>query len=285
MVLLAGSILMAACSSQQTQIPVVTTSPSPFPSATLTSAPTPKPTKTPTPSRTPTPTIPPYQVKEVLFEYGYSAGDHGIFDDLVSPHLPKLILYSDGLLIIDKDSLYEKMLSEEEIRSFLSQIEQRGFYKIETNQNHDSSDKLYNFTANYVSAFDGRYLCVTAQTRSICAYEPVMDYVIPSMKGIFRFLDNYFPNDMTLYQTDRILLQIIEGNDYLAEEFRPEPMAWPTDLPPLQKTPTLFVDGESAAKIFELFDHSVGWKIMTYNNAEFTVFARPVLPHEVIGQP
>lgn len=284
-VLLASFILVASCSSQPTQSPSVM-SPSVIPSATLTPIPTLEPTNTSVPSVTSTPIYPPYDVKEVLFEYGYSGGDHGIFDDLVSPHLPKLVLYSDGLLIITKDdSLYQQMLSEEETRSFLSQIEQRGFYNIETNQKHDPSDKLYSFDDNAVSAFDGRYLCVSAQNRRICAYEPVIDYVIPSMKGVFEFLNRYFPNNMTPYETDRILLQVIKGNDYLPEEVRPEPMEWSAGLPPLQETPTLFIDGESATKIFELFNHSVGWRIMTHNDAEYTVFARPVLPHEVLVQP
>jgi hypothetical protein len=283
--LLASFIFMASCSGQPIQ-PSVVISASPLPSETLTLIPTLEPTKTPIPSVAPTPTYLPYQVKDVLFEYAYSGGDHGIFDDFVSPHIPKLVLYNDGFLIVTKDNaLYQKILSEEEVRSFLSQIEQRGFYTIETNQNHDPSDMLYNFSENYVSAFDGRYLCVSAETQRICAYEPVMDYVIPQMKGIFKFLDGYFPNDLTPYEADRILLQVIGGSDYLPDEVSPEPMAWSADLPPLQETPTLFIEGESATKIFQLFNHSVGWRIMTSNDQEYTLFARPVLPHEVIGQP
>ena len=221
----------------------------------------------------------------MIFEYRYDGGDHGIFDDLVSPHIPNLILYSDGLLIVAKDSLYQKVLSEQEIHSFMSQIEQKGFYNIETNQQHDPTDKLYNFSSDYESAFDGRYLCVSTDTKRICAYEPVIDYVIPSMKNIFKYLDSYLPSNMTPYQADRILLQIIEGSDYIPEEYRPNQIEWTDDLPALQETPTFFVDGETAAKIFALFDYSANWKILVYKDKEYTVFARPVLPHEVIGKP
>jgi len=284
LILIACSIFVVACSGRQTQPPVVISN-SPFPTATFTLAPTPKPTNPPPPSVTSSPTFPPYQVKDVLFEYRYAGGDHGIFDGFVDPHISKLILYSDGLLIVTKDSLYEKLLSEEDVRLFMSQIEQRGFYQIETNQQHDPSDKLYNFNNNYERVFHARYLCIFAPTKSICAYDPLLDYVIPSMKNIFKFLDNYFPSNMTPYPADRILLQIIKGSDYLPEEIRPELIEWSADLPPLQETPTLFVDGESAAKIFKLFGNSVGWRIMTYNNTEYTVFARPVLPHEIITQP
>jgi hypothetical protein len=274
-------IFAASCSSQQTQLPVVE-SPLPFPSATYTTVPTLSPTKTPTPSITPIPT---YPVKNVIFKYGYDGGDHGIFDPLVSPHIPKLILYSDGLLIIEEDSLDQKVLTEQEIHSFLSQIEQSGFYTIDTNQQHDPTDKLYNFSNGYETAFDGRYLCVSTETKRICAYEPVIDYVIPSMKSIFKFLDSYSPNNTTPYQADRILLQIIGGSDYLPEEFRPNQIEWAEGLPALQVTPTLLVDGNAADEIFALFDYSESWKIVTYKDKEYTVFVRPVLPHEVIAQP
>jgi hypothetical protein len=224
-------------------------------------------------------------VKDVIFKYGYDGGDHGIFDPLVNPHLPKLILYSDGFLIIDNDSLYQKVLSEKEIHSFLSQIEQRGFNTIGTNQQHDPTDKLYDFSNGYESAFDGRYLCVSIEIKRICAYEPVIDNVIPSMKNIFKFLDSYSPSNIAPYQADRILLQVIEGSDYLPQEYRPNQIEWADDLPPLQKTPTLFLDGEAATKIFALFNYSESWKIVVYKDKEYTVFARPVLPHEVVNQP
>jgi len=278
-------IFIASCNSQQT-LPSVVVSPSSLPTATFTpvSTQTLAPTKTPTPSITPTPTFPPYPVKNVIFKYGYDGGDHGIFDQFVNPHLPKIILYSDGLLIIDKDSLYQKVLTEQEIHSFLSQIEQRGFNTIDTNQQHDPTDKLYDFSNGYESAFDGRYLCVSAEEKRICAYEPVMDNVIPSMKNIFKFLDSYLPSNTTPYQADRILLQVIEGSDYLPQEYRPTQIKWTDDLPPLRKTPSLFVDGETAAKIFALFDYSESWKIVIDKDKEYTVFVRPVLPHEAIGQ-
>lgn len=279
-------IFIASCNSQPTLSSVVI-SPSPFPTAAFSPIPsqTLTPTKTLTPSNTPTPTYPLYTVKDVIFKYGYDGGDHGIFDPLVNPQLPKLILYSDGLLLIDKDSFYQKVLTEQEIHSFLSQIEQRGFNTIDTNQQHDPTDKLYNFSNGYESAFDGRYLCVSNETKRICAYEPVIDNVIPTMKNIFKFLDSYLPSNMTPYQADRILLQIIEGSDYIPQEYRPNQIEWADDLPVLQETPTLYVDGETATKIFALFDYSESWKIVTYNDKEFTVFARPVLPHEVINQP
>ncbi|MFN8434895.1 MAG: hypothetical protein U0V18_12785 [Anaerolineales bacterium] len=284
LILLAYSIFLFGCDGQQIRLPVVATA-SPIPPITFTQIPTLTLTKISTTPITSTPTYPSYPVKDVVFEYTYSGGDHGIFDPLVSPYIPKLILYSDGLLIIDKDSLHQKVLSEQEVLSFLSQLEQRGFYTIETNQQHDPTDKLYDFSNGYESAFDGRYLCVSIETKRICAYEPVIDNVVPSMKNIFKFLDSYSPSNIAPYQADRILLQVIEGSDYLPQEYRPNQIEWADDLPPLQKTPILFVDGETATKIFALFDYSESWKIVDYKDKEYTVFARPVLPHEVISQP
>jgi hypothetical protein len=284
LILLAYSIFLFGCDGQQIRLPVVATA-SPIPPITFTPVPTLTSTKIPTTPITSTPTYPSYQVKDVIFEYIYSGGDHGIFDPLVSPHIPKLILYSDGLLIIDKDSLHQKVLSEQEVLSFLSQLEQRGFYTIETNQQHDPTDKLYNFSNGYESAFDGRYLCVSTETKRICAYEPFIDSVIPSMKNIFKFLDGYSPSNTTSYQADRILLQIIEGSDYLPQEYRPNQIEWADDLPSLQEMPAMLVDGKAAATVFALFDYSMSWKIVAYKDKEYTVFARPVLPHEVIAQP
>ncbi len=282
-ILLAFSIFLVACDGQQTQLPTVATV-STIPSATFTPILL-TPTQIPTTSITPISTYPLYQVKDVIIEYAYSGGDHGIFDPLVNPHIPKLVLYSDGLLVIDKDSLYQKMLSEQEIRSFMSQIEQGGFYTIETNQQHDQTDKLYNFNNGYESAFDGRYLCISTEIKRICAYEPVIDSVIPSMKNIFKFLDSYLPSNITPYQADRILLQVIAGSDYLPQEHRPNQIEWTDGLPSLKETPAMFVDGKAAATVFALFDYSMSWKIVIYKSKEYTVFARPVFPHEVVAQP
>ena len=280
----ASSIFIVACDGQQKQLPAVVTA-LPIPSTTITPNPSVTPTKILTASITPISVYPPYQVKDVILKYTYSGVEgNDIFAQLASPHTPKLILYSDGLLIIGKDSLRQKVLTKQEIRSLFSQIKQMGFYSLDTN---GPTDELYNFNNDYENAFDGRFLCISTKTKRICAYEPAIDYVIPSikMRRIFKFLDSYSPSNTTPYQADRILLQVIEGSDYLPKEYKPNQIEWTDGLPTLQETRTFFVDGEKATKILALFDYSESWKIVTYKDKKYTVFARPVLPHEVIGQP
>ena len=144
---------------------------------------------------------------------------------------------------------------------------------------------MYSFNGAYQRSFDGRYLCVSTKAKSICAYVPDEDYLIPPMKSIFRFLDNYSPSSLSLYQADRILMSVIEGNEYFPPEYKINQINWDDNLPALQATPTLFVEGEIAAKIFALFDYSTNPKIVIDNDKEYTVFVRPVLPNEIIGQP
>lgn len=287
--LLISLFLIASCNGAQTQ-PSIAISNSPVSSTVLIPTQTSNPLRTPTISTNPLPTYPPYQVKGLILAYGFSVGEgeFASFDKLMSPRIPpKLALYNDGLLIATKDdALYQRILSKEEIHSFLSDLEQKGFYKIETNQKHDPTDKLYIFTSNYKYIPDGRYLCISTPPKNICAYEPIVKYVIPSMKSILKFLDDYSTSNIQPYHADRILLQVIQGSGFLRGEEKIEPKEWAADLPALGKTSMLLVYGESATKIFQLFHYSVGgWKIVTYNGAKYTIFARPVWPDEIINLP
>src|ERR1051325_5352507 len=87
------------------------------PSDTLTA--TPKPTLTPTPTQAPTetntPTFTPlpfaYETKQVLLDY-YFVGMHTLFDLAVEPMFSRLVVYSDGQIIISGEA---KKLSPAEI--------------------------------------------------------------------------------------------------------------------------------------------------------------------------
>jgi len=279
-------IFLMACSAQQAS-PTFVPSSTPLPSSTIMPSPTQIPSRTPAPTHTPEPTYPPYPTKQVLIEYSLN-GDHGFFDDLVASQIPKLILYTDRQLVISGSPFREKILSKAEINSLLSQLETRGLYTIQTNQKHDSSDPLYNFGKNYQEIFDGLFLCLLVHSekpRTLCAYQPLQDFLIPAMKNLLLFLDVYSPGDMSVYRSDRILLDISTQSDSFPEGERPIPVAWPVTLPSLKTSFRMYAEGETAEEIFALFDHSATWKIFIENGVEYSVLARPVLPHETLSQP
>jgi hypothetical protein len=280
---------LVACSSQQAQ-PTFLPSSTPIPSATFTPSPIPSPTQTHPPTLTPSPTSTPYPIKQVLLEYGLYEG-HGLFEDILSPNIPDVILYPDGQLIITRGQFREKELSPSEINDLLSQLEQMGLFTIETNQKHDLSDPLYNFGNNYPEVFDGGSYCISVysiNSRELCAYEPFKEFLTRPMKNLLAFLDRYNPKGMSIYHPDRILLEVQQGSDFLPEEYRTTPIEWTNTLPPLQSSSRIsriFAEGETAEKIFALFDYSAKWQIFIENGSEYTVFARPVLPHESLSQP
>jgi hypothetical protein len=161
----------------------------------------------------------PIQNKDILFEY-VNVGDHFRFDYLFESHTVTkdyhLVLYKDGQMIITGDKFKQKILSKTEIERFLFELETMGFFSIETNHKDDPTDKLYNFGNDYHTVFDGTFRCVTVnyvKSRTLCAYEPHLDFLIPAMKNIFYYLDNYNPIGVEPYQPDRIILSINEGRE------------------------------------------------------------------------
>ncbi len=279
-------LCVTACSAQQTQptfVPTQTLNPS----ATLKPIPTKTPTKTRSQTQSPTPTYPSYPTKRVILEYWIN-GWPGIFSDWVINKPSKIVLFSDRQLIISGNPFREKIVSEEEVNSLLSHLEKFGFYTIETNHKHDQTDPLYNFDGNFEEVFDGEFYCISVNTEKeqvLCAYEPFLNFLIPRMKNILNYLDNYRPDGMTVYRADRILLSINKGTDLLPEGYSPPPVDWPDNLPSLKPSRCMYVEGENAAKIFLLFNYSIGERIFVQNGIQYSVYARPVLPNEILGQP
>jgi hypothetical protein len=198
-------IFLFACSSQNSQ-PVALPSSTSEPTTTFIPTQTElQPTLTPLPIQTPTITlIPPYPTKHVLLDYTVS-GFHTPYDDLFifSDYTwSKLVLYTDGQMIIP-GSLYEqKTLSTDEINQFFAQLESLGLYTIESNQKHDPTDKLYNFGDQYSRIYDGLWSCILVngdKSRNLCAYEPFRKFLVPKMESLLQFIDDYHPAGMSRY--------------------------------------------------------------------------------------
>lgn len=266
--------------------------PKPTFTVTSTSTKTLQPTLTSTSTSTITP-LPSYQNKQVLFDY-YVIGDHSVYDGFFDPDsfrsYSRLVLYNDGQMIIPPSegemggTYKQKFLSPDEIKRFLSKLDAMGFYSLESNQKHDPTDKLYNYGNNYQESFDGREYCISVnddKSRNLCVYEPNLQYLIPKMKTILQYLDEYEPAGMTPYYPDRILLWVQAGRDPYNDNLPATAILWDEHFPSLETSnPIMFVDGDMAKEIYMLIGGTNKGMVFSQNAKEYTVYIDVVLPHE-----
>lgn len=261
----------------------------PNPTSTFTStAPrskTPRPTSTPKPTRTPPVYLPPE--KNILLDYT-SMGSHGYFDDFgyLDFSRSNLVLYEDGQLIIP---FQQKILSPEEVFQFFSQLDAMGYYTLESNQKHDLTDLLYDFGDQYSRTYDGLLYCVLTngdRGRNLCAYDPFREFLVPAMKNILAFLDNYHPAGMTPYEPDRLLLAVYRGDNPFFTNPPQKTISWPETFPSIvtEKDSVLLIQGEFAKEIYALFD-GTHYVRVSYKGVEYSIYFEIVLPHEIVRQP
>lgn len=277
-------ILLASCGGQtETRAPVVPSSFTPVPGPTATA----KPTKTPRPAVPPLPTLTPlpsYPTKQVFVEY-YLRGDHSSYDFFFedTPSWAKLVLYADGQMIIPGRIYLQKMLSPSEIEQFLSELKSLGFYSLESNQKHDETDRLYDYGDDFQNCYDCRSYCLLVnadESRELCVCEPGIPYLIPEMRNILQYVDDYEPIGLTIYYPDRLLLLVEAGSDPSGEDL-PAAIPWPDHLPPLPIFDSVrYVDGDAAKEIYMLFENTQTHKVFIQNGKEYTVSFLIVLPHE-----
>jgi hypothetical protein len=193
-------------------------------------------------------------------------------------------------MIIPGEPYLQKILTEDEINQFLSQLENLGFYSLETNRQHDQTDQIYNFGDQYSRVFDGLNYCVLVNgdtVRNLCAYNPYREFLVPEMVNILNYLDNYQPNGMTQYFPERILLGVQAGRSPDVSGLPEVAVPWPESLPSLE-TPdwkTMYFEGDAAREVFDLLDATWPFSVFTQNELEYTVLCEIVLPHEEITQP
>lgn len=282
-------IILVACGGQDKQVLVISTE-APEPSVTVMSTQTiDRPTSTPKPSLTPTITFtPPYPIKQVLVDYT-EGGFHSFFEmnyaDYGVDGWSKIVLYTDGQLIIPGNPYRQKILSKDEISQLLAKLETLGFYTIESNQRHDTSDKLYNFGNQYQGVSDPMWYCVLInknEARKLCEWEPYKNFLVPEMKNILKFLDAYQAQGMTPYYPDRILLWVQAGRSPYAENLPEKAISWDEKFPTLETSgeKIVYAEGDDAKEIFALFDNKVSTIVISQDNTEYTVSIDIVLPHK-----
>jgi hypothetical protein len=245
--------------------------------------------------------FPIYNNKGVVFDY-YVIGNLADWDTFFDPPygntVTRLVLYDDGQLLIAGagETYKQKKLSSAEIKNFLSKLEILGFYSLESNQQNDQMDKLYDFGNNYQEIADGLRYCVSVnadKSRTLCVREPYIQFLIPKMKSILQYLDGYNPAGMTPYYTDRILLTIQTGIDSSINN--PPATHWNEHFPSLENDPSrftsdtsnqvIFIDGDKAKEIYLFFEGSDGWKVVSQNGKDYIVTIHVVLPHEKVKNP
>ncbi len=267
-------ILIVACNSQTELHPTV------FPI-------TPKPSATAT--RFPaigilTP-FPPHTTKQVAINY-IDTGDHSVFKMLFVERFrygrSKLVLYSDGQLIIAGYPYQQKMLTPDEMKQLLSRLDNLGFFRLHSNRKHDLTDELYSFGNDYHSSEYDSSFCVFGNEKdrqqNLCAYKPFLDYLVPEMKNVLQFLNKFHPEGLSVYNPDRVLLWIQKDNDGHVQSALP----WPDSFPSLEGSDRklLYIDGEGARKISDFFGNTDTAKVIIQNSIEYTVRIQIVLPHE-----
>lgn len=244
--------------------------------------------QTPTYPPTPTSTYQPYPHKQVFAAYGYY-GDHSIFDGIIQSngyihsYGYKWVIYTDGQLIMTRDQtpMMTKNLSTYDVCSLLSKFKQLGFYDIETNNKQDPTDPLYDFGGNYNTVDDGLsdYIQINGTSpRTLRVYEPYLDYVVPRMKKILQFADQYSPNDMSIYIPDRIALFVDRGR----YSGFPTVLPWPDGLPSLKESVHQFVyltGGQAAKAATQAFTDAFGGNF-SENGEEYIVYAQVIFPDD-----
>lgn len=290
-------MFFTACSWQ---VNTVTIPPSDTTIVSFTTTATSSPTKTLQPTLTSSPTttpLPAYNIKQVIFEYREAGGhtEFFVFFDHYRPYT-KIVMYDDGQMIIPGAIYKQKTLSPNEIKQFFSNLEAMGFYSLESNQAHDPTDKLYNFGNNYVEVYDDIVYCIivnTEKSRQLCVHDAGIPYLIPKMKKILEYMNNYEPAEATTYYPDRILLYIQAGRpDYLPYKLPTYAIPWGAHLPSLEIPPSstfndkkIFVEGNAAKEIYLMFDSTNEGKVFMQNDKEYTVYIDIVLPHEKVVSP
>lgn len=286
-----------------------------------TSTPTaaPKPTLTPRPTRTHTPTSPPtltpWPTKEVLAQFGIFGGDGGWdYYAFIGGDMPKWILYTDGQLIVQKEDnrgvwFEETTLTVLQMCSFLSQIEEVGFFTLEFDDSSrliagiptanpiyqfDDSTQFYEGGSNYVLQVNG------PNPREILVDHSYVQYLIPEARRVFNFFNNYSPpSRLTNYQPQYMLLRIEAGlGDSVNATPAPSMQTWPADLPSLatlvqenvetaasafSRVPQILVKDEQIKPIFEAFGNRLSYQLFQSGDYVYYVAARPVLPHETLN--
>lgn len=284
--LLVGSFILAACGQIASAPTTVAVSPTPSvtPSPTLIPSSTPRPTLTAIPTVTEWISI--YPTKQALVIYGASSRNQmtQLFrergDFFFSPFLT---LYADGQLIFGP-GVYEKQLSQNEIDTVLTKLNQLSFFALQKSYEADWQNLYYivptePFQAEIgsieITVFNGE------ESKGISFGAHDEEDLIQPVRDIIAYLKSFSTNGAKPYQPDRLLVGVETEKEFpnIHDEAA---TPWPDDItPPSQMSydGVLYLEGVEALKLYEIVSKSEN-NVFIFQGIKFVAYLRPILPNE-----
>jgi hypothetical protein len=256
----------------------------------------PIPTRTPV---TPTEVLPtPPEGAAILIEYFDKYGGEPPWkptDAYMGRHLPRLVVYTDGLLIWrdDAGALWESILTEDATCTLLNGMQKFGLFKVAGDGTLEADDPIYTkIPAEHLDdvGFTNFLLVVNGNpSKWIQIYRPFVDSLVPPVKSTWEVFNSFRPSELEPYQPEGYVLWI-EAEQKLARSYGSgedlQPADWPNDLVKLdkllgdQEAVQVFLDPEDADLLLEFYDPAPGVKVFKENKDLYSVILRPLLPHE-----
>ena len=272
--------------------PTSTSLPPRHPARTATTTPTPVEIEPPAPTSIPT--------KQILLMYGSTGGDGGHwYDDYLGRDVPTTVLYTDGQFLrfqrkVENDNWYlQSILTPSQMCWLLSRISQRGFFDVKQDGfNGPENDPIYAFddTVQFSDGASGFYFLVNGKWHNrVKVYKPYEPYLVAPLKETFRFIRNYGPGHMEPYYPTYLVLWIGQGYREMPEGITSQ--EWPIQLPSLdsllnkEREREMLVEGDFAHSLITLFGNRPQSLLFKNGQYQYSVFIRPLLPHETLEYP
>jgi len=241
------------------------------------------------------PTAKPSQeaASSVLVQLGRCCGDVGSRESFLLGGCcaSELVIYPDGQIILMEGeygayNFVEAELTKDEMCNLLSQIEASGFLQITGTGQLMERDSIYRFdeAAQYSEGAGGYFIQVNGDPpKAVFIYSRYAEYLVPEVRSVYDLLSRYRPQGVKPYVPEGLLLWASAGGTTGAEV---SPMEWPTHLPSLaellegRSEGDVVIEGELASAIWELFNGTLSEREFIDGGKQYTVIARPLLPHE-----
>ena len=132
------------------------------------------------------------------------------------------------------------------------------------------------------------------KSKELCAYRPDVQYLVPEMKSILKFLDEYKPTGLTPYSPDRILLSTRLA-DPDQDDLSANAPIWNNRFPSLDfslrrtrkytedmPVSIMYIQGNMAKEIDLFLENAHSYGVFIQNGKKYIVHEDIVLPHETV---
>ena len=198
-------------------------------------------------------------------------------------------LYEDRQLIFLEDSLArESFLSEEDIESLLSRIEETGINSIEGTGELRELDPIYNDPPEFVETGGGGFF-LKVWNREFHVELGFTEYLVDPIRSTRNIIDSYRPNDSHLYTPNEIYLWVFpidssKNIDWYPSTPIPPIQEWPDNITSLDDLMASYgsnyadIPTYEAVPIIKLFRVFPSGRVFTQHGQEYYVIACPITP-------